>query len=121
MKSLNKIHSLYQADSGENGRGSNMKGKSGKHMIIKVPNQTIFKTKEGEEIITLELDKISKFIAARGGVGGKGNAYFLSNDNKKPMQFEHGHKGEEVTMFVELKLMADCAFVGFFIYLAFFM
>lgn len=88
-----------------------MKGKSGQHLVIKVPKGTIFKGLDGREIVVLD-DKITKFIAARGGAGGKGNHYYLTNENRKPMQFEHGHQGQEVALNLELKLLADAAFVS---------
>ena len=111
LKSLNKIQSLYKAEDGLDGRSKHMKGKSGEHLVIKVPNGTIFKRPDGQEIVVLDR-KISKFIAARGGVGGKGNHYYLTNENRKPMEFELGHEGQEVSLNLELKLLADAAFVS---------
>ena len=88
-----------------------MKGKSGEHLVIKVPNGTIVKSLDGKELFVLG-DTIKKFIAARGGAGGKGNHYYLANDNRKPLQFEYGHQGQEVSLNLELKLLADAAFVS---------
>lgn len=87
-----------------------MKGKSGEHLVIKVPVGTIFKSLDGQVVYDLS-EKKSMFVGARGGAGGKGNHYYLSNDNKRPKQFEPGNLGEEFTYNVELKLIADAALV----------
>lgn len=110
MKSLNKVQSLYQAENGVAGRSSHMKGKSGEHLIIKVPVGTLLKDQNMELVKDLTENEMM-YLAARGGAGGKGNYYYLSNDNKKPTQFELGHKGEEITLNLELKLIADAALV----------
>lgn len=122
LKSLNKINSIYTAENGENGRALNMRGKNGQHLTIKVPIGTIFKiitTQEKEEQQQkneVDLNKHDQmFIAARGGAGGKGNAYYLTNENRKPIQFEHGHPGEIFTYNLELKLIADAALVSIYI------
>jgi GTP-binding protein len=49
---------------------------------------------------------------ARGGQGGKGNYYFLSNEKRKPTEFEYGHEGQSMTLNIELKLIADAALVN---------
>lgn len=79
-------------------------------MIIKVPVGTIFKTLDGQIIYDLNKNN-SMFVGARGGAGGKGNYYYLSNDNRRPQQFEPGHVGEELAYNIELKLIADAALV----------
>ena len=112
LKSLNKIKSMYNAEDGETGRSYNMKGKGGEHLVVKVPVGTVLKTQDGQVCFDFKT-KTSKFIAARGGAGGKGNSYYLANDNKRPTQFEHGHKGEKFTYNVELNLIADAALVGY--------
>ena len=81
-------------------------------MNIKVPVGTVIKDEHGTIVFDFK-DKNSKFVTARGGKGGKGNSYYLSNDNRKPKQFEHGHLGEKFTLNVELNLIADAALVSF--------
>ncbi len=125
LKSLNRINSIYTAENGENGRALNMRGKNGQHLTIKVPIGTIFKItasqQEEEQQNEVDLNKHDQmFIAARGGVGGKGNAYYLTNENRKPIQFEHGHPGEIFTYNLELKLIADAALVSIYIYFNFY-
>ena len=87
-----------------------MRGKDGEHLVINVPVGTIFKDQNMSIIKDLSESDMT-FMAARAGAGGKGNHYYLSNDNKEPTQFEHGHKGEVVTLNLELKLIADAALV----------
>ncbi|CAF0776776.1 unnamed protein product [Brachionus calyciflorus] len=111
LKSLNKIQSMYQAENGEEGQSYHMKGKSGQHLIIKVPVGTIFKSETGE--VHELTEKKPMFVAARGGAGGKGNYYYLSNENRRPKQFEAGHKGEQFIYDLELKLIADAALIGY--------
>jgi GTP-binding protein len=112
LKSLNTIRSVYKAESGENGRAYHMQGKSGKHETIRVPMGTLFKDAQDELIFEISEER-PVFIAARGGRGGKGNYYYLTNDNKAPRQFEKGHAGEEKCFFIELKLVADAALIGY--------
>lgn len=111
LKSLNKLQSMYKADDGGLGQAYHMKGKSASHLIIKVPMGTIFKSNTGDVCELTE--KKPMFVAARGGAGGKGNYYYLSNENKSPRQFEAGHKGEEFMYDLELKLIADAALIGY--------
>lgn len=112
IKSLNQIKAKYAAGNGEKGRSYHMTGKNGKNVLVNVPTGTILRDEAGELIVELNQDKISSFVAARGGAGGKGNYYFLSNDNKRPRQFELGHKGQQKLYNMELKLIADAALVS---------
>ena len=113
LKSLNKIRSKYEAGNGVEGRPFHMKGKSSEHLVIKVPVGTLLKDKECNLIHDLNHAN-AKFIVARGGAGGKGNYYFLTNERREPKEFEPGHAGQEVTLNVELKLIADAALVRLF-------
>lgn len=112
LKSLNKINSIYTAESGVQGSACHMKGKNGQHLVIKVPIGTTFKPINDPNNITDLAKNNAMFIAARGGAGGKGNYYYLTNENKKPTQVELGHIGEEFTYDIELKLIADAALVN---------
>lgn len=114
MKSLNKIKTLYQAENGEDGKAFHMKGKSGEHLVIKVPVGTNIKN-EVNEILIEFTDHEEKYIAAHGGAGGKGNYYFLTNDNKEPMESEPGNIGENKNLELELKLIADAGLVSYLI------
>ena len=111
LKSLNKIQSLYQAEHGQPGRRFHMKGKSGHHLCIQVPMGTIFKDINDEVVFEIT-QKEPMFVAARGGAGGKGNHYYLSNENRKPTQYETGHVGDSFNLLLELKLISDAALVN---------
>ncbi|XP_054164840.1 mitochondrial ribosome-associated GTPase 2-like [Oppia nitens] len=113
IKSLANLDSLLRAESGENGMSKDMSGKDGKHMIIKVPVGTLVKDDETHRLIAdLDVNE-SKFLAARGGQGGKGNHYFLDNINRHPKVAEIGAIGESKTYIFELKTMAHSGLVGF--------
>lgn len=112
LKSLNKLKSKYEAQSGIGGQPFHMKGKNGENLVIQVPVGTLIKNKNNEFVFEFNKNK-SQFIAARGGTGGKGNAYFLSNERRAPSDYECGHKGEEYSLKIELKLIADAALIGY--------
>lgn len=112
LKSLNQVRAKYVAENGDQGRSFHRTGKNGKSKIIKVPSGSIIRDEKGEVVVELSHKNISTFVAARGGKGGKGNYYYLSNDNKKPKEFENGHPGQHITYNLELKLIADAALVN---------
>lgn len=113
VKSLQELQVLYKAENGEHGKGKHMIGKSGEHTVIPVPIGTIVKEElTGRIVAELDCDG-SKFIAARGGAGGKGNLNFLSNQNRHPNLAEVGAKGEKIAWIIELKISAHAGFVGF--------
>lgn len=85
IKSLNKIKSFYNGENGADGRQYHMRGQNGKHLTINVPVGTILKDENFTTIANLTVNNM-EIIAARGGAGGKGNHYYLTNDNKKPIQ-----------------------------------
>ncbi|KAG8566967.1 hypothetical protein GDO81_013448 [Engystomops pustulosus] len=111
VKSFSSIAPVYQGSQGEPGRSSNCYGKSGENLYIKVPVGTLVK----ENGITLiDLSKTGEeFIAAYGGIGGKGNRFFLSNENRAPVTATPGAPGEERCLHLELKTMAHAGLVGF--------
>ena len=112
LKSLNKVQSIYIAENGEHGQSCHMHGKNGEHLFIRVPVGTVLKDASTLEVVADLHHKKSKFIVCRGGAGGKGNYYFISNYNKAPREVEAGHKGQEAVIRLELKLIADAALVN---------
>lgn len=100
------------AGSGTHGSGRGRHGHRGDDLIVSVPEGTTVRTREGETLADL-LHHGDRWLAARGGVGGKGNARFLSNRRRSPGFAEQGEIGEEHWIRLELKLMADVALVGF--------
>ena len=75
-----------------------------------VPLGTLFKDEDGNLVADLKAEG-DMLIGARGGAGGKGNFFFLTNENRAPMVFEHGGKGEERLLFAELRVMAHAGLV----------
>ena len=80
--------------------------------MVNVPNGTIIKDSNGEVVFELRKDGSRKVVLARGGAGGKGNYYFLTNENRAPKQSEAGHAGQRFEYHIELKLIADAALVN---------
>lgn len=120
MKASGELHTLldhkyqktYKAKRGQHGKGSNMKGKDGEDLIIKVPVGTVIKDAETEKILA-DLDEEGKeFIVAKGGIGGLGNAHFATPTNQTPRFAQPGKPGEEKWIILELKLIADVGLIG---------
>ncbi|MDP4191431.1 MAG: GTPase ObgE [Bacteroidota bacterium] len=103
----------YKAEDGEKGGSSLKDGKNGKNIIIKVPVGTVIKDAQSNRIIT-DLDADSKsFVLAKGGIGGRGNSKFATPTNQTPRYAEPGRPGEELSVILELKLIADVGLVGY--------
>lgn len=107
-----KYQKTYKAERGQHGKGSNMKGKDGKDLIIKVPVGTVVKDAETGEILA-DLDEEGKYVVvAKGGKGGLGNAHFVTPTNQAPRYAQPGQKGQERWIILELKLLADVGLIG---------
>jgi GTP-binding protein len=108
-----KYKRKHKAQNGENGTGGRSSGKSGEELIIKVPVGTLIKDKEtGRIICDLSIDGQS-FQVAEGGRGGRGNMNFATSTRQAPRFAQGGIKGEERTVLLELKLLADVGLIGF--------
>jgi len=112
VKSLANVQSNYRGNEGDHGTSKDMIGSSGDHLEIEVPVGTLVKSENGELLVDLDTDG-GKYIAARGGAGGKGNHFFLSNENRHPRVAQRGAKGEEKVLNLELKTMAHAGLIGF--------
>ena len=102
----------HKAKRGENGAGQNRTGKSGEDLILKVPLGTqVFE--EDNKTLIYDFMKISEeFVAAAGGKGGLGNTRFKSSTNRAPRKFTKGTQGEEFTIWLQLKTIADIGIIG---------
>jgi GTP-binding protein len=101
------------APRGLHGEGSNRSGHTGEDLMVHVPVGTqIFDAETGELLHDLNHDG-DRWLAARGGRGGFGNAHFTSSTNRAPRYHQSGSKGEERELQLELKLLADVGLVGF--------
>lgn len=103
----------YHAKRGQHGKGKNQEGRSAPNLILPVPTGTIIRDAASGEILKDFTEKEESFIVARGGCGGRGNARFATPTLQAPRRADPGEKGEERTLLLELKLMADVGIVGF--------
>ena len=116
-ESLNTLlHLRYRpenrADRGRHGEGSNRHGQSAADMVIPVPVGTIVRDELTEEVLHDFTQPGERFVVARGGRGGRGNAQFATPTNRAPRHHEPGGPGEERNLLIELKLIADVGLVG---------
>ena len=102
---------LFSAGNGANGLGSNKRGADGEDLILPVPLGTIVRLDEGELLGEI-LNAGQRFVVARGGIGGRGNASFKSATNRAPRHAQPGVPGEDFRIALELKLIADAGLVG---------
>lgn len=103
----------YLAENGKNGLKSLKDGRQGENLIIRVPKGTMI-CEKGSDMVFMDLNEDdSFFIVAKGGRGGKGNSNFATSTNQTPRYAESGKLGEERTIVLELKLIADIGLVGF--------
>lgn len=104
---------IFKADRGKHGQGSNKFGRSADDLIIKLPAGTLVQDAETGETIVDMIEDGKEFVIAKGGKGGKGNAEFATSTDRAPRRAEPGKLGEERTLNLELKLLADIGLVGF--------
>ena len=104
---------IIKAKNGAHGEGSNRNGRKGEDTIIKVPVGTIVKDPETGEILFDFSEPGLKYLAAKGGKGGRGNAAFKTPRRRAPRIKEDGKPGEEKELLLELKTIADVGLVGF--------
>lgn len=102
----------YFAENGENGKTKKQYGRKGQDLIVKVPVGTLLKDYETNRVIHDFKEKDDRFVAAKGGRGGKGNARYATSTRQAPRFAQPGTKGEERTVKLELKLIADVGLVG---------
>lgn len=102
----------YSAEDGAKGQGSNRTGRSGDDLVLRVPPGTVVRDSESGETLGELLAAGDAMVAARGGRGGKGNAFFATATNQAPRHAQPGEEGEARTLELELKLIADVGLVG---------
>lgn len=102
---------LLSATSGDAGTKQKKHGKNGVNLEISVPTGTVIMNEEGQVIVDLTKDGQRAVIAA-GGRGGFGNAHFKSSVRQAPRVAEKGEKGQELTVRMELKMIADVGLIG---------
>jgi len=102
----------FKAERGENGKGKNKTGKTGKDLILKVPIGTQILEEDNKTLLFDFKNEKEEFVVAIGGRGGLGNTNFKSSTNRAPRKFTKGTSGEEFWIWLQLKTIADVGIIG---------
>ncbi len=102
----------FKAKRGENGKGKNKTGKTGKDLILKVPIGTQILEEDNKTLLFDFKNEKEEFVIAIGGRGGLGNTNFKSSTNRAPRKFTKGTTGEEFWIWLQLKTIADIGIIG---------
>ena len=102
----------HKAERGRHGEGSNRHGQTGKDIVVQVPVGTLVLDADTNEVIHDFTHAGERVLLAKGGRGGRGNAQFATPTNRAPRHHEEGRLGQERTLQLELKLIADVGLVG---------
>jgi GTPase len=103
----------FRAPRGKGGAGSNRTGAGGDDLVIKVPVGTQILADDDERALLADLTSAGQRVTLlRGGLGGRGNASYKSSTNRAPRQHQTGEDGEELWVWLRLKLLADVGLVG---------
>jgi GTPase len=102
----------FKARSGGGGMGKDRHGANGADVVLKVPAGTQIYEADGETLLADLTEVGQRVVLARGGNGGFGNAHFKSSTNRAPRRANPGQPGEELTIRLRLKLIADAGIVG---------
>jgi GTPase len=103
----------HKAERGRHGEGSNRSGKDGEDAVVRVPVGTQVYDAESNELLFDFIKPGQRYLAAKGGKGGWGNAHFATPTKQAPKYHYNGRPGEERELQLELKLIADVALVGY--------
>jgi GTP-binding protein len=103
---------VHRAEDGENGRGADQHGRSGRDLQLRVPVGTLVRDAASGELLADLAREGERALVARGGRGGLGNLHFKSSVNRAPRQFTRGEPGESRTLALELRLLADVGLLG---------
>lgn len=105
-------HKHWKAERGAHGQGKLKTGKSGADSIIRVPVGTLIYDEDRGNLLRDLTDNGDRVVIASGGKGGRGNKHFATSTNRAPREFENGETGEERSVRLELKVLADVGLVG---------
>ena len=103
----------FAADNGVNGQTKNMHGRNANSLVIKVPPGTIVKDELTGDLLADLTAEGQEAVIAHGGRGGRGNARFVNSVHRAPTFAEQGEPGEDRSLLLELKLLADVGLVGY--------
>ncbi|MBW2094794.1 MAG: GTPase ObgE [Deltaproteobacteria bacterium] len=104
---------LFKAQNGQPGKGKNQSGKKGSDLIIELPVGTLALDKETRHVLADLIYDGQEVLLISGGKGGKGNQHFATSTRKAPRIAQPGTPGQEVTLHLSLKFLADIGLVGF--------
>jgi len=107
-----RYRTIFRAQRGRHGLGSNKTGRSGEDLLIRIPVGTVVLDGDGLRVLADLSLAGERYVAARGGSHGRGNARFVSSVNRAPTRREEGRPGEQVGLRLELKLLADVGLLG---------
>ena len=121
FRAINNIHTLtdyrsqkkFKAENGVAGSKKLMTGRNGKDLVLEVPVGTIIRDADTEKVLADLVRENQEVVIAVGGLGGKGNAGFVSSIRQAPHFAEKGDIGQSFNLELELKMVADVALVGF--------
>ncbi|HEV8361933.1 MAG TPA: GTPase ObgE [Gemmatimonadaceae bacterium] len=102
----------WVAERGQHGKGANKTGKSGADVVLPVPVGTVIRDADTSEWLGEILEPGAEIVVARGGRGGRGNAFFVTSTHQSPREWQPGEEGQRRTLELELKLIADVGLVG---------
>jgi GTP-binding protein len=108
-----RFQRTYRAESGRPGQGSRKSGRSGEDLELVVPVGTQVYDEDGTRLLADLVTDGERFLAAKGGRGGRGNAHFATSTRQAPRFSQPGEPGEELRLKLVLKLIADVGLVGF--------
>ena len=103
----------FRAPRGKGGAGSNRTGAGGEDLVIQVPVGTQILADDEDRTLLADLTEVGqRVVQLKGGMGGRGNASYKSSTNRAPRQHQTGEAGEEMWVWLRLKLLADVGLVG---------
>ena len=102
----------WAAERGDHGSGNNKTGRSGADIVLPVPPGTIVRDVDTGELLGEVLEEGDQILVAKGGRGGKGNAFFATPTHQSPREWQPGEDGVSRTVELVLKLIADVGLVG---------
>lgn len=102
----------FKAQSGKPGAGRDRSGGAGQPVFLKLPVGTQILADDQETVLADLTEEGQEFILAKGGAGGKGNAFFKSSTNRAPRKSQPGEPGQEMWVWLRLKLIADAGLLG---------
>ena len=121
LKAVNGLNTLidfrfaqhFKSENGDKGGSNNKTGHGGKNLYLRIPLGTQVYAEDKKTLIYDFTKENEEFILAKGGKGGVGNTKFKSSTNRAPRKFTKGKLGEEISVWLELKIIADVGLIGF--------